>query len=83
MQVSSCCKEPYREFVYRIAPSFEKGRKKLMEEVISMTFERKETKRGVDYRKSLIKLTTALNGKVNNNVYQILLSLCEIQHILY
>ena len=60
-----------------------KEEKMLMEEVISLTFERKETKRGVDYRKSLIKVTIALNGKINNDVYQILLSFCEIQHILY
>ena len=60
-----------------------KEEKKLMEEFISLSFERKETKRGVDCRKSLIKLTIALNRKINDNVYKILLSLCEIQHILY
>ena len=47
-----------------------------MEEFISLTFEGKETKRGVDYPKGLIKLT--LNSKIKNDVYQILLSLCEL-----
>ena len=37
-----------------------KEEKKLMEEFISLSFERKETKRGVDCRKSLIKLTNRL-----------------------
>ena len=57
-----------------------KSEKKMMEEIIFLSFERKDTKRGIDYRKSLLKLTIYLKGKINNDVYRILLTMCEIQH---
>ena len=59
-----------------------KSEKKMMEEIIFLSFERKDTKRGIDYRKSLLKLTIYLKRKINNDVYRILLTMCEIQHLL-
>ena len=50
-----------------------KVERKLMEDIIYTSFENRETKRGVDY----------LRGKINNTVFQILSTLCEIQGILY
>ena len=60
-----------------------KVERKLMEDIIYTSFENKETKRGVDYRKSLVKLNIYLRGKINTTVFQILSTLCEIQGILY
>ena len=59
-----------------------KTEKKLMEETISAAFDQKECKRGVDYRKSLIKLNIALKGKINSDIFKILSTLCVIQDIL-
>ena len=56
--------------------------RKLIEETIAVSFEQKEIKRGVDYRKSLVKVVIALEGKINKDMYKIL-TLCEIQRILY
>ena len=60
-----------------------KSQKKLFEETIIASFEKKDCKRGVDYRKSLIKMNVALHGKIDKSVYMILSTLCEIQRILY
>ena len=60
-----------------------KTEKKLMEETIQLSLERKEIKRGIDYRKSLIKWNVSLRGKIDANVFKILYTLCEIQDILY
>ena len=57
--------------------------KKLMKEIIAASFENKECRRGVDYRKSLIKVVIALNGKIDSIVYKILSTMCEIQELLY
>ena len=57
--------------------------KKLMEETIQLSLERKEIKRGIDYRKSLIKLNVSLRGKIDANVFKTLSTLCEIQDVLY
>ena len=43
----------------------------------------KESKRAVDYRKSVIYLCIHLQGKININVYNILLTVCYMQEILY
>ena len=60
-----------------------KTEKKLMEETIQLSLERKEIKRGIDYRKSLIKWNVSLGGKIDANVFKIMSTLCEIQDILY
>ena len=43
----------------------------------------KESKRAVHYRKSVIYLCIHLHGKINIDVYNILLTVCCIQEILY
>ena len=60
-----------------------KAEKKLMERTIQLPLERKEIKRGTDYRKSVIKLNISLGGKIDTYVFKILSTLCEIQDILY
>ena len=60
-----------------------KVERKLMEDIIYTSLENKETKRGVDYRKSLVKLNIYLRDKINTTVFQILSTLCEVQGILY
>ena len=57
--------------------------KKYFEETIVASFEKKDCKRGVDYRKSLVKMNVALHGKIDKTIYMILSTLCEIQRILY
>ena len=57
--------------------------KKLLKETIEASFENKECKRGVDYRKSLIKIVSALDGKIDSIVHLILSTMCEIQELLY
>ena len=63
-------------------PHLNSTERKLIEEAIAVSFEQKEIKRGVDYRKSL-KVVIALEGKINKDVYKILTTLCEIQRVLY
>ena len=48
-----------------------KAEKKLMEETIQLSLERKDIKRRIDYRKSLIKLNTLLRGKIDTDVFKI------------
>ena len=43
----------------------------------------KESKRAVDYRKAIIYLCIHLQGKINIDVYNILLTVCYMQEILY
>ena len=54
-----------------------------MQDVITASFEKKDCKRGVDYRKSLIKVTIALRDSIDRTVQKILLTLCDMQRILY
>ena len=42
-----------------------KLQKQLFEETIVASFEKKDCKHGVDYRKSLIKMNVALHGKID------------------
>ena len=50
---------------------------------ISMVGLNKDTKRAVDYRKTAINLSIHLIDKINNDIYQILLTGCNMQEILY
>ena len=50
---------------------------------ISMIGLNKDTKRAVDYRKTAINLSIHLKDKINNDIYQILLTGCNMQEILY
>ena len=43
----------------------------------------KDTKRAVDYRKTVIHLTVALKNIIPDQIYQLLLTCCEMQEILY
>ena len=43
----------------------------------------KSCKRGLDYRVSLIQLVVMLRNKINEQIYDILDTMCEIQEILY
>ena len=71
------------ENMYVELPHLNKTEKRLMEETIQLSLERKEIKRGIDYRKSLIKSNVSLRRKIDANVFKILSTLCEIQDILY
>ena len=71
------------ENMYVELPHVNKAEKRLMEETIQLSLERKGIKRRIDYRKSLIKLNVSLRGKSDANVFKILSTLCEIQDILY
>ena len=59
-----------------------KLQKNLFEETIIASIEKKDCKRGIDYRKSLIKMNVALHGKIDKSIYMILSRLCKIQRIL-
>ena len=50
---------------------------------ISMIGLNKDTKRAVDYRKTAINLSIHLKDKINNEIYQILLTGFNMQEILY
>ena len=54
------------ENMYVELPHLNKTENKLREETIQLSLERKEIKRGIDYRKSLIKLNISLRGKIKN-----------------
>ena len=43
----------------------------------------KDTQRNDDRRKSLLKITATIYGKINNNVIRLLKTLAEIQRIIY
>ena len=49
---------------------------------ISMIGLNKDSKRAVDYRKTAINLCIHLNGKIDNNIHEILLTGCNMQEIL-
>ena len=64
--------EPFHDLKHQIENLYaelphhlNKVERKLMENIIYTSFENKETKRGVDYRKSLVKLNIYLRGKIN------------------
>ena len=42
-----------------------------------------DTKRGVDYRKSLVEVTTLMQGKLDDRFYTLFETLCQIQEIFY
>ena len=47
------------------------------------TINRKDVKRGCDYRRALIVITHTMKGKCNQKVYDLLLTLCQISKIAY
>ena len=60
-----------------------KNDKKVMQDVITASFDKKDCKRGVDYRKSLVKISIALRDNIDRTVQKILFTLCDVQQILY
>ena len=60
-----------------------KAEKELFQNMIGLSFEGRDAKRGCDHRAALVKITKALDGKINTTAHQILLIMCEIQDILY
>ncbi|XP_065678700.1 uncharacterized protein LOC136093585 [Hydra vulgaris] len=57
--------------------------RKLFKEMVSLSFDNKDCKRGIDYRKSLSKLVLTLKGKIDSRAYNVLLTMFYIQGILY
>ena len=60
-----------------------KKERKVFESTLEAIFSSTHLKRGSDNRKALLKLTTSLNGRIDDQYWQILHTLCEIQEILY
>ena len=57
--------------------------KVIFEEAIKTSFAGKESKRGCDYRKSLIDCTSFLRYKIDPEYHELLQQMCEIQEICY
>ena len=70
----------YEEIVYHASNEKERS---LLKNLIQQSLENKACKRGVDYRASLIKAVIWLKNKINDDLYDILETLCEIQELLY
>ena len=59
------------------------GDAKLLNEALEATIYAKEVKRGSDFRLSLLKICSYLDGKISDNIMELLQSLLEIQPVLY
>ena len=70
----------YEEIVYHAE---NKEEKILLQNTIGHAMGDKSCKRGVDYRVSLIQLVVMLRNKINEQIYDILDTMYEIQEILY
>jgi len=68
------------EEIPRHLPKKERG---VFERTLKAAFSSRQVKRGKDYRNALLQLTTAVDGRIDDKIVQILISLCEIQEILY
>lgn len=60
-----------------------KEERQMFKQYLTSTFDGKDTKRGCDYRIALVKLCILLKNKISPQVYEILITLCEIQRLLY
>ena len=69
----------YEELIHHV----NKQEKEILQNLILLSFEGKDCKRGVDYRKSIVKLVIALDGKIDKQVYNIFSTMCNIQALLY
>ena len=72
-------KNLYEELPYHL----NKQEKMLFEDAVVASFSGKECKRGSDYRLRLIDLCLQLNGKIDLKILDVLLTLREIQEIIY
>ena len=70
--------------VFDELPTILKGKSKdIFLKAKSETIDRKDVKRGCDYRQALIMITYMMRGKCSDVVYDLLLSLCQISKIAY
>ena len=60
-----------------------KDEKKYFKDMVTLSFDNKECKRGVNYRKSLLKLVLVLKGKIDQLAFELLSTMVNIQSILY
>ena len=72
----------WKNLIEELPCHLNKQQKELFQNVASIALH-KESKRAVDYRKAGIYLCLHLKGRININVYKILLSGCELQEMLY
>ena len=70
----------YEEIVYHAK---NKEEKILLQNTIGHVMGDKSCIRGIDYRVSLIQLVVTLRNKINEQIFDILDTMCEIQEILY
>ena len=71
-----------RDLIEELPYHLNKEEKELLQGLVSVVLN-KELKMAVDYRKSVIYLCIHLQGKINIDVYNILLTVCYMQEILY
>ena len=57
--------------------------KEKIEIILDLYYNEKDQKRCCDKRKILLTLTLGLNGHINGDVHRLLLTLSEVQRILY
>ena len=69
----------YEELPYHL----NKREKKLFKDAVLASFSGRECKRGSDYRLTLMYLCLQLNGKIDLEILDVLLTLTEIQEIIY
>ena len=78
--VTGHTKNLYQELGHHVS----KADKILLEMTISTSFDGKDSKRGADYRLSLLKVTLSLKDRLHNTtVRNILKTHCEVQQLLY
>ena len=87
-EITACeplhCVSNHIKNIYEELPShLIKEERMEFQNAITTSFRGKEAKRASDYRLSLLRVTTFLQGKINENALKILRSLSEIQQILY
>ena len=71
-----------RNLIEELPYHLSKEEKELFLGLVSVVLN-KESKRAVDYRKAAMHLCIHLQGKINMDVYNILLTICYMQEILY
>ena len=76
--ITNHIKNLYKKLTYHL----NKQEKKLFEDAVVASFSGKECKRGSNYRLTLIYLCLQLNGKVDLEILDVLLTITEFQEII-
>ena len=75
--------EPLHDVKGHILNHVKNKKEKLLQKTIDYVMGGKKCKRGVDYRVGLIHLVTLLHDKIDDDIFDIFETMCEVQEVLY